>query len=194
MRTATAADHDAITDVIATAFHADPVWSWAFPDDAARLDQYRRFWRPFVTGAVSQGWTHVTDGGEAAALWIPQGGHELSDEDEAAMGPLLAELLGEEQGDRVERLFGEFERSRPQEPHYYLSLLGTHTDHRGHGHGMGLLADGLALIDAEGMPAYLESTNPGNDARYARHGFEPLGLMRSPDGGPVATTMWRKPR
>ncbi len=35
------------------------------------------------------------------------------------------------------------------EPRYYLTLLGTHPDHRGRGIGMGLLARNLELIDSE---------------------------------------------
>ncbi|MGZ4171349.1 MAG: GNAT family N-acetyltransferase [Solirubrobacteraceae bacterium] len=71
--------------------------------------------------------------------------------------------------------------------------MGTHDDHRGRGIGMALLADSLARIDREGMPAYLESTNPSNDPRYARHGFEPAGRITMPNGHMI-TTMWREPR
>jgi predicted GNAT family acetyltransferase len=79
-------------------------------------------------------------------------------------------------------------------PHYYLSLLGTHDDHRGKGTGMALLRENLARIDAEGAPAYLESTNPANLARYESVGFVRLGEFAAPEGGPTVTTMWRDPR
>ena len=39
---------------------------------------------------------------------------------------------------------------------------------------MGLLAENLQRIDAEGAPAFLESSNPANDHRYERLGFAPL--------------------
>jgi hypothetical protein len=58
---------------------------------------------------------------------------------------------------------------------------------------MRLLAESLEHVDATGMPAYLESTNPSNDARYARVGFEPYGRIDL-DGGPSCTTMWRPGR
>ena len=83
---------------------------------------------------------------------------------------------------------------RPTEPpHFYLSLLGTHDDSRGRGIGMGLLAENLRRIDSLGMPAYLESTNPVNDARYEKQGFERTGSFTVPTGVVVAT-MWREPR
>jgi predicted GNAT family acetyltransferase len=59
---------------------------------------------------------------------------------------------------------------------------------------MALLAENLALIDAEGLPSYLESSNPANDARYERVGFVRVGEFTTPDGVRTVTTMWREPR
>ena len=70
----------------------------------------------------------------------------------------------------------------------------THDDHRGRGIGEQLLAQNLALIDAEHRPAYLESTNPRNLARYGRLGFVPREEFTLPDDGPTVTTMWRAAR
>jgi hypothetical protein len=57
---------------------------------------------------------------------------------------------------------------------------------------MGLLAHNLAQFDAEGAPAYLESTNPANDRRYERLGFVKVGGA-TPGGRHSAATMWRDP-
>jgi predicted GNAT family acetyltransferase len=73
----------------------------------------------------------------------------------------------------------------------YLSLLATHPDHRGRGIGQALLAETLARFDEQGIPSYLESTNPANDHRYRRAGFRPVGGFRSVVDGVVVTTMWR---
>jgi hypothetical protein len=59
---------------------------------------------------------------------------------------------------------------------------------------MALLEDNLALIDADGFPSYLESSNPANNQRYAGVGFEAVGEFSYPGGGPVVTTMWRPAR
>ena len=102
-------------------------------------------------------------------------------------------MVGAEQTAILLEIFDRFEGSHPRDrPHYYLSLLGTHNDHRGKGIGMGLLADNLAAIDAEGMPAYLESTNPANHARYERLGFVQVGEFSLPSDGPQVATMWRE--
>src|SRR5215469_4159929 len=84
---------------------------------------------------------------------------DLVAEDEERFEPLMRETLGA----GIQRLletFERFEEARPSEPHYYLSLLGTHPDKAGQGWGMGLLADNLARIESEGATAYLESSNP----------------------------------
>jgi GNAT superfamily N-acetyltransferase len=92
----------------------------------------------------------------------------------------------------MRELWERFESNHPRhEPHAYLSLLATHPDHRGKGSGQRLLADDLARFDADGAPAYLESTNPGNDHRYERAGFRRIGGFEAViDGAPIAT-MWR---
>jgi GNAT superfamily N-acetyltransferase len=192
-RPATAADAARITEIFTEAFHDDPVWGWAFPDDANRTAQHTAFWRFYVDAALSYGWVWLTSGGGAAAQWIPPGRTEIPEEDEPRLESLLVELVGSERTAFLMEVFERFEAAHPdEEPHYYLALLGTHPDHRGSGIGMGLLADTLEVIDAEGTPAYLESTNPANNEKYERLGFERRGEFSLPDDGPTVTTMWRQ--
>ncbi len=192
-RVATAADLPAVAKTMAAAFYDDPIWGWAFPDSERRLEQQRALWRLALESALGYGWVWLADGGASAALWIPPGKPELRPEDEERLGPLLAELLGDGAA-RVLDTFERFDAAHPQEPHYYLSLLATHPDHRGRGVGMGLLADNLARIDAEGVPAFLESSNPVNDYRYERLSFVRCGEFELGEDGPSVTQMWRDPR
>ncbi len=193
-RPATRADLTAVTETIALAFHADPAWSWAFPDPARRHQQYAVFWQFMIAGALRYPWVLMTDACEAAAVWIPPGGTEIADEDEPRLGPLLEELVGSRAGEVME-LLALFDAAHPRgEPHYYLSLLGTHPLHAGRGIGMALLAENLRRIDREGMPSYLESSNPANNHRYQRHGFEPVGAFYPPGSETPVTTMWRDAR
>ncbi len=62
-------------------------------------------------------------------------------------------------------------RSAPM-PHYYLFMLGVSPAAQGQGVGGRLLADMLARVDLEGMPAYLETQNERNVGLYQRFGFE----------------------
>ena len=56
---------------------------------------------------------------------------------------------------------------------------------------MALLADNLERMDAEGVPSFLESSNPGNNARYERLGFSQVGEFTTPGGERTVATMWR---
>jgi GNAT superfamily N-acetyltransferase len=190
-RRAGEADAAQLTELFTLAFYDDPTWSWAFPDPGRRIDQHRAWWGLYVRSAIPYGWVWMTEDGGAASQWIPPGRTELSEQDEALVEPFLRDQLGAH-ADDVLTLVERFDSNHPKEPpHYYLSLLGTHPDHRGHGKGMALLAANLALIDEEGMPAYLESSNRANDHRYESLGFTTVGEFESPHGEPTVACMWR---
>lgn len=190
-RIAGEADLETVTEIITRSFADDPVWGPAY--GSALGGGSRAIWRLEVEAAVRLGWSWLSASGEAAAVWIPPGASTFDPVETQAYLAFLAELLGA-RFDRVAALHARFEAAAPTEPHYYLSLLGTHPDHRGHGHGMRLLADTLARIDEQRMPAYLESTNPGNNARYEGVGFEVTGGFEGYTPGSVVTTMWRPAR
>lgn len=189
VRTATERDVDGIAVTLVAAFEADPLWRWALP--GRDLDP---LWHLLVSSAMRYSLVRVADDYAAASVWIPPGGTELTAEEEASLGPMLEAQIGSRAAE-VLALFERMERVHPAgPPHYYLSLLGTHPDHRGKGVGMALLADNLAEIDSEGVPAYLESSNPENDPRYERLGFVRVGEFERPDGQLTCSTMWREPR
>lgn len=189
-RVAGAADVEAIVATMTTAFFDDPLWGPVFPDVGRRAVQAAGLWRLSVKSALRYPWTLVTANAEAGAVWIPPGGSELTLEEEVELAALLEDTAGKETAEEIMVIFEQCDTVRPREPHFYLSLLGSHTDHRGQGLGMGLLAESLARIDVLGLPAYLESSNPANDRRYERAGFAPHGRFTAATGHTV-TTMWR---
>jgi GNAT superfamily N-acetyltransferase len=193
VRKATSTDVDAVVDTIATAFADDPVWGPAFPDAELRARQAATFWRLFVTSALRYPWLLVTDRVESAALWIPPGGQELTADEERGFEDFVVSVVGRAAADPILALSEQFDSARPSEPHFYLSLFGTHSAHRGAGLGMTLLRESLALIDELGMPAYLESSNPANNDRYRSVGFTGQSKIIGP-GGQTLTTMWRPAR
>lgn len=193
-RVATPQDSADVVEILVSAFHDDPAWSWAFPDSARRAEQHRRWWGLFVDGAMRFPWVWLTRGNTAASVWIPPNELEFTQEQEALVEPLLADLLGP-QASRVLHAVEMFDQAHPRGvPHFYLSLLATSTEHRGHAYGLRLLAENLRQIDEAGMPAYLEASNPANVPLYLRHGFEVLGSFTIPEGGPEVFTMWRDPK
>jgi GNAT superfamily N-acetyltransferase len=193
-RPAEVGDVDAIVDTISLAFFDDPVWSWAFPDAGGRPVAFQRWWRLFVESMWPQGFTWLTGQAESVAVWAVPNGLELTRQAEASIPALLDEFLGPRAAIVLEALL-QFEAAHPHdEPHYYLSIVATHDDHRGRGIGEALLAQNLELVDARHFPAYLESSNPRNLARYERLGFRPLNEFELVGNGPRVTTMWRAAR
>jgi GNAT superfamily N-acetyltransferase len=187
VRTASRADLDALTAMLAAAFEHDPLWSWAFPDpnDLAVL------WRLYIGSALRYPCVWIAGENAAASVWIPPGGTELTDEQEVQLDHLLRELAGPRASEVLE-LIERFDAAHPRErPHYYLSLLGTAPTHRGRGIGMALLEENLRQMDVEGLPSYLESSNSENNARYERRGFKQVGAFETPDGERTVATMWR---
>jgi GNAT superfamily N-acetyltransferase len=192
-RAAAPDDVPAVSACLTSAFNEDPVWGlWTFPEEASReqrLGELMRFW---ALAGVRHPWVRMTDRAEAVAVWIPPGEPEMTGREEEVFAALLAALLGP-RVDEVSALFDDFDEHHPEEPHYYLSLWGTHRDHAGRGLGTALIHDNLARIDVERMPAYLESTNPANLPRYEALGFRRRAEF-GPRGGPRITTMWREAR
>lgn len=191
-RVAEPGDIPLATRTITSAFGQDPVWGWAL--EGAPVAAVSAWWSFMLTSALRYPWLRVTQACESVALWIPPGGTELTPEEEESLEPVLG-ALATDRGALFLEIFRRFESSHPrEEPHYYLSLWGTHADHRGTGSGGALIRENLAEIDAVHLPAYLESTNDANLRRYEKLGFERHGAFNLPAGGPTVTTMWRPPR
>jgi GNAT superfamily N-acetyltransferase len=187
-RIANESDLEGLTATLTAAFQTDPLWSWAFPDPK----DLAVWWRFAIGSALRHPCVWVSGDYAAASVWIPPDGTELTEEQEKHVEPLINELIGP-RTPLVMELLERFEASHPrQRSHYYLSLLGTHPDYRGRGLGMALLAENLASMDAEGVPTYLESSNPGNNGRYERLGFRQVGEFTTPAGERTVATMWRE--
>jgi GNAT superfamily N-acetyltransferase len=191
---ATPSDVDSITETITLAFLHDPVWGPALRRPDGATAHLRPVWRLFVEGSMRNGGQYLTLGATAIASWTPPGENELSKEQEDRIVEILTEALEPGDMDALLELFARFDAAHPHDqPHAYLGFLATHPDHRGHGIAQQLLAENLKELDARGVPAYLESTNPVNNHRYERLGFRPVTTFESVRDAAPITTMWREP-
>lgn len=197
-RVAGEADLEVIAETLALAFERYPLWSWAFggDPDLGRLERLAAMRAVFGFGAgaaLGYGWVRVSEGVEAVALWVPPGEPEMSPADAERFPALVREACGEVAAVPVLAAIEAYERAQPSEPpHYFLSMLGTHPDHAGHGYGTALLAANLEEIDAAGARAFLETSVPANVRRYERLGFR---VEREVEliAGIRSIQMWRAP-
>jgi GNAT superfamily N-acetyltransferase len=191
---ATEAEYDRVVATIVDAFHRDPLWAWICPDPLRRREQHAEIFGLYVESALPNEGVWMADGrGSAVAVFTPPGLPELNERAEARLEPLIRERLGRH-APAVLETFERFEAATPADrSFFYLSFLATDPASRGHGIGMGLLAELVEHADRAGEPTYLESTNPDNNPRYRRLGFEARGRFATPDDLHTVTTMWRDP-
>ena len=194
-RLASDADYEAVVATIVDAFHRDPLWSWICPDPLRRREQHAEIFGLYVESALPNGGVWMTDAqASAAAVFTPPGRRELSEEAESQG---WSRSSGERSAGTRRRCSKRSSASRrqPRRASPLLpELLGTKPAARGHGLGMALLAELVEQADREGHPTYLESTNPANNPRYERLGFEAQSRFSTPDDLHNVTTMWREPR
>jgi GNAT superfamily N-acetyltransferase len=194
VRKAKPADTRRLARMLASAFADDPVMAWVFPDQQRR----RRVLPAFMDFRLRKlGFPHdqvwMTADGAAAAVWFPPPGTaQGSGLQRLRLLPPLIRFLGLRTASVLAGL-NRMEKQHPHDPpHWYLFILGTDPAAQGRGLGSVLLTHALARIDAEGMPAYLESSNEQNIAFYGRHGFKVTSELTLP-GGPRIRPMWREP-
>jgi len=191
-RPATRDDLGPVTETLTLAFLHDPVWSVALAKPDGSTGHHAAYWQLYVEGALRYSTVFMTDDASAVSVWVPPDGTELSRAGEEALERLVRATLEPAAVRALFDLWERFAANHPRdEPHAYLSLLATHPDHRGRGIGQRLLAEDLVRWDAARLPAYLESTNPGNDHRYERAGFRRIGGFRAVLDDAPMSTMWR---
>jgi len=190
-------DVGALARTLARAFQDDPVFCWLQPDPARRATVLPGFFgamarHHFLVGGGVEVATPESGIG-AAAMWDPPGRWTQRTREQIAMAPALIRAFRGRLG--VAYALGEaMKENHPEEPHWYLAMIGSDPRVRGGGYGAALMRSRLDRCDAEGAPAYLESSNPDNVPYYMRFGFEVTGEIIAPGGGPPLWPMWRRPR
>ena len=139
--------------------------------------------------AFEHGSAYCVDDFSGAALWLPPG----IGPDSERLGALTAQHASAPVLRDSDGVFEQMAAYHVPEPHWYLPLIAVDPACQGRGLGGALLKQALARCDADGLPAYLESSNPRNIALYQRHGFEILGRIQV-GSSPVVTPMLRRSR
>jgi ribosomal protein S18 acetylase RimI-like enzyme len=190
VRQATAAEYPQVAGVMGKAFADDPIVSWVYRgrNVAPKLSKYTSALLRTV-GHRREVW--VSEGFDGAAIWAPPGEFRIG---------------GAEIFRMMTRMFGAFgrpsampanlavEKLHPEEPHWYLELLGTVPERQGHGLGAAVLKPVLDRCDEEGIPAWAWSSNRRNLGFYYRHGFEVLEERPFTKGAPPIFPIRREPR
>ncbi|HEX4906766.1 MAG TPA: GNAT family N-acetyltransferase [Acidimicrobiales bacterium] len=197
IRPATAADRATLADSLASAFSQDPLFSWMAgagptkpfePRGRIVFDAFLR-----LELARDEHLVFADEEGTGVAIWKAPDKWKMPTGDMVRALPAMLRAFGTK-ATRMIGAFNAIEKVHPKEEHYYLEALGTRQGMQSKGVGSAVIRHMLDRCDAEGMPAYLESSNPRNVPFYARHGFEATGEIDVGKGAPTVTAMWRDAR
>jgi len=197
VRPAVKADIRELSHTLARAFYDDPVMIWLLPDQDTRTAHLSRLFATMTRHHhLARGGVEVACEGtqiSAAALWDPPNQWQETPGGQLAMTPTFIRVFGlrSMRGRAVQELMKSV---HPDEPHWYLAVIGSDPSVRGQGFGQALMRSRLDRVDAEHAPAYLESTKAENVPYYQRFGFTVTREIVLPDGGPTMWAMWREPR
>lgn len=185
----TSASADARASAISSivlGFATDPMTRWVWPDPSVYLRIMPQFANAFGGKAFELGTADITEGARAAALWLPPG----VEPDEAAMGAVMEQSPRPDIAEDIGAVLEGMAQFHPKEPHWYLPLIAADPNWTGQGLGSLLMKHALRRCDKEGIPAYLESSNPRNISLYERHGFRIIGEIQH-GSSPTLTPMLR---
>lgn len=183
----TASEADGLA-TLTLAFSCDPVMRWAMPGGPQYLSGFPRFVQAVAGKAFDCGTAYGADELAAVALWLPPGEHV-----DAEAGRVLGEVIRPGDLANVFALFRQTGAYHPAEPHWYLPFIGVDCALQGRGYGSALLTRALADCDAQGTPAYLESSNERNVPLYERFGFRVMAKLQWGDS-PCLWPMLREAR
>jgi GNAT superfamily N-acetyltransferase len=178
--------------VLGRAFHTNPGFVWALPDEASRPRKLTWFMRTGAKIGHRHGEIYTTPGKvEGAAIWLPPGKTTLSLGQLLGGGFLAAPLrwgLGPFM--KFMSVMNHFEHLHKQAmpgDHWYLFILGVDPPRQGQGIGSSLIAPVLRRADESRLPCYLETDKPEDVVFYEKHGFQVLEKLTVKDSPPLWT-------
>ena len=189
VRVAAADERELVLDTLMLAFSSDPCMRYLLWSPQALFKGFRRFASGMGGASLDHGTAWLADDGGAAAMWLPPGVHA----DRDTMLAVVAELGREEKMPVLGQVGDLMAPYHPEEPHWYLAMIGVDPARQGRGLGSAILKESLKRCDEDGVVAYLESSNPKNVPLYERYGFEVMGFVQ-PGDFPGLYPMIRQPR
>ncbi|GAA2140602.1 GNAT family N-acetyltransferase [Glycomyces algeriensis] len=171
--------HGTVLTALASAFDADPLAAWLFPEPSGRAALQTGFYRSLLDHPGAEG--HLAGDDAGAAIWLHlRAGERLHDDQAAPPDPDAPTARLHAVGTALAA------RHPVDEPHLYLAVMGVAPDRQGRGIGTALLRHRLEQADRDGIAAYLEASSPRSRDLYRKHGFTDLGApVRLADAPPL---------
>ncbi|MBG6099781.1 MULTISPECIES: N-acetyltransferase [Micromonospora] len=176
---ATPTDRAAVVETLVAAFVKDPVLRSLFPDEETYPRYAATFFGHLFDKRVQLSSIWTIGGGASVAIWEPPAGQPADPPAPGHGSPDEARYPADVLA-RVESYNETVHAALPTFPFWYLGVLGTHPESAGRGWGRAVMRAGLERAAADGLPAILETSNPGNIELYRRAGWEVVGSLAEP--------------
>src|SRR5262249_29202652 len=181
VRLARAEETAAVAAVLTDAFVDEGGMNYWLRQDQQKHPARRKFFDAAVGEAVHpqrELWIAENDGAPVGgAIWLGPNlkAYDFTFLQELQLAPMLLSIAGFAGAFRGLALAEQLEQCHPKAAHAHLVFLGVSTAAQGQGVGSAMLKAQLAPVDAQHLPAYLETSSQRNVDLYARHGFEITG-------------------
>lgn len=191
------ADAEQTIAALTLAFATDPVIRLFYPDPRDHLTHFPEMMRIQIHHAIDCRSAYCIEGFSAAAIWFPPADSAADAEADKArrrrLDALIEETASRDGNDDLFAALGKMGKFHLDAPHWYLHAIGVDPYHQNEGLGSILMEQALPKCDADGVPAFLESSNRRNVPFYLRHGFEVMQVVQV-GTSPTFTLMVREPR
>ncbi len=173
----TEADREHVIDVLAAAFHDYPVMRFALADAGdeygARLRELIGF---YCDARLTRGWPvlGIRQGEDlVAAALVSEPRDLLAPPELTRKHRRVATIIGPEAFERMARYERQSTGHEPDEPHYFLGMIGVAPGHQGSGYGRILLEHIQAMSEADPVSTgvTLSTEDPSNVPYYERVGY-----------------------
>lgn len=167
------AERQRVLSTVLMGFSADPFVRWACPEAENYLNFVDAF-DAYGGKAIDTNTAYVAEGFMGTALWLPPN----IEADEEKFVEEIEKNVAKEKQDSLFKVLEELEDYHPADACWYLPIIAVDPHYQNSGIGSLLMKHALEKVDLDGLPAYLESSNPRNMSLYKRYGFETMGQIK----------------
>ena len=178
---------DTVAGMISAGYFCDKFFHWVVEDDADRLGVVAEYYKVYLraAGCVS----HVAEDADGtivgATVWLP-------DDVDASIYDEINAVVGK-YAPNFQAVADASHDNEPDERPFH-QLVGFVVDERQRGRGIGaaLLKFHLDVLDAQGIPTYLEASTPYHGGGvYGRFGYEMYSPVMTFAEGAILYPLWR---
>ena len=164
------------SNVLARAFHHDPMYQMVLPDEEKRADFLTWIFDRLLVYCIQHGRVFALDNFNGSALWLPPGKTKMTLLNMVRVGLYATPF---KLGWKAYRLFDAYlsyanvlHKQHAPKSHWYLLAIGVDPSSQGKGFGHAILQPMLEKIDTENIACYLETGIENNIGFYESHGFK----------------------